>query len=259
VSRLEAKGISVSRGGREILDGVSIAVEPAKFLAIAGPNGSGKTTLLRALLGLWPCEQGEAILDGKPVRSYARRDLARIVAYVPQDTRLDFAFTVREAVAMGRFAHRGRFTPERPADASAIEAALETCDISQIGSRLVTTLSGGERQRVAIARSLAAAPSVLLLDEPTANLDVEHALGIFSLCRKLASAGCGVAACTHDLNSAVRFADSIALLKRGRVAAQGPDVLNPAAIEDVFGVRAEMLHSPSSEPYFLFHSKDSRP
>lgn len=252
---LEAREIVVARSGRLILDGVSVRVQPKNFLAIAGPNGSGKTTLLRALLGLWPCDRGEVRLNGEPVQSYSRRDLAHNVAYVPQETKLDFAFTVREVVAMGRFAHRGRFAAESAADARAVNSAMETCDVSRLAERFVTTLSGGERQRVAIARSLAVQPSVLLLDEPTANLDVEHALGIFALCRGLAAEGCAVAACTHDLNSAARFADAIALIKDGRVAANGPAVLDPLAVEYVFGVQAELLHSPSREPFLLFHLK----
>lgn len=252
---LEARDIIVSRSGRRILDGVSVFVAPSKFIAIAGPNGSGKTTLLRALLGFWPCERGSVELKGRPVESYSRRELARMAGYVPQDTRLDFAFTAREVIAMGRFAHRGRFAPETAADARAIQSAMETCDAAHLADRFVTTLSGGERQRVAIARSLAGEPSYLLLDEPTANLDVEHALAIFSLCRKLAARGCAVAACTHDLNSAARFADTIVLMKQGRVAAQGPGVLDAAAVESVFGVRAELLRSPSGEPYLMFHPK----
>jgi iron complex transport system ATP-binding protein len=254
---LEARAISVVRGPRRILDGVSLAVEPSKFLAVAGPNGSGKTTLLRALLGLWPLERGSVVLHGKPLTAFRRRELARIVSYVPQDTRLDFAFTVREAVAMGRFAHRGRFAPESAADARAIEAAMATADIAPLSARLVTTLSGGERQRVAIARSLAAEPAILLLDEPTANLDVEHALGIFALFRRLAAAGCAVVACTHDLNSAARFADELALIQNGRLAARGPAALSEAALEAVFGVRAQALRSPSGETCFLFQLKDS--
>ena len=182
---LEACGITVERGGRRILAGVSVRVEPGRLTALIGPNGSGKSTLLKALAGLWPVAQGEVL----PLPGMSRRDIARKIAFVPQDTRIDFAFSVAEIVGMGRHPHRGRFAPQTSIDRRAVDQALERCDVAHLKSREANTLSGGERQRVLIARSLASGPEVILLDEPTASLDIEHALGILDLCRELAGDG----------------------------------------------------------------------
>lgn len=255
MNTLQARGLAVERGGRTILKNIDLSVSVSQFLVVAGPNGSGKSTLLRALIGLWPLSQGEVLLDGTALERYSRREIARSVSYVPQETRLDFGFTVREVVAMGRYPHRGRFAHEGPTDRGAIQRAMETCDIAHLAERAVNTLSGGERQRVSIARSLAVEPRFLFLDEPTASLDVEHALGIFALCQQLAASGCAIALCTHDLNSAVRFAHTVALMKEGSIVRQGSgaEVLEPAVIESVFGVRAELVQAPSGHPLLLFH------
>jgi iron complex transport system ATP-binding protein len=257
---IEARGVTLERNGRVILAGVDLTVSPASLLAVAGPNGSGKSTLLRALTGIWPLAAGEVRLDGAPLTRFSRREIARTISYVPQEARLDFGFTVRETVAMGRHPHRGRFAQEGAADRAAIDQAMEFCDVATLASRAVNTLSGGERQRVSIARSLAVEPQFLFLDEPTASLDVEHALDIFGLCQRLAAAGCAIVVCTHDLNAAARFAQSIALMKGGALVRQGrgEDVLAPDAIESVFGVRAEVVRSESGERAFFFHASSKK-
>ena len=181
----------------------------------------------------------------------SRREIARQIAFVPQDTRIDFAFSVAEIVGMGRHPHRGRFAVERDADRQAIHTALTLCDVAHLRLREANTLSGGERQRVLIARSLAAEPRVILLDEPTASLDIEHAIGILELCRELARNGHAVAVALHDLNAVARYADVVAVVDKGRLVSCGAvdDVLQPAAFEQVFGVRAEIL--PGGQ--FSFH------
>src|SRR5205085_1592268 len=152
---------------------------------------------------LWPVAKGEV----RPIRGMSRREVARKVAFVPQDTRIDFAFSVAEIVGMGRHPHRGRFSPETAEDRRIIDAALDRCDVAHLRAREADALSGGERQRVLIARSLAAEPEVILLDEPTASLDIEHAIGILELCRELARDGHAVAVAIHDLNAVTRYAD----------------------------------------------------
>jgi iron complex transport system ATP-binding protein len=168
---------------------------------------------------------------------------------------MDFAFTVQEIVAMGRYPHRGRFARETAADREAIEAALERCDVGHLSERLVNTLSGGERQRVLIARSLAVEPEFILLDEPTASLDVEHALEVLDLCRALAEAGKCVALATHDLNAVTRYAAHVALVNGGRVVDCGDRdrVLNPERLQEVFGIRAERLSASDGQPVYVFH------
>jgi len=254
---LEARQISVRRGGHTLLAEASLSLRESDFVVIAGPNGSGKSTLLRALAGIWAIDGGKVLLDGKPLSLHSRKAIARLVSYVPQDTRMDFGFTVREIVAMGRHPHRGRFAPENARDRNAIEQGMALCDISHLSHRAVSTLSGGERQRVLIARCLAAEPRCILLDEPTASLDLEHALEIFTLARRLAANGSAVAMATHDLNSGLRFAASVVLLSHGTVAHGGTagDVVPPAVLEQVFGVRVEQLCDAAGAPHYLFHQK----
>jgi iron complex transport system ATP-binding protein len=249
---LTASRLVVDRGGRRILDASELTLERGTLTAILGPNGSGKSTLLRALAGVWPA--GDVRLGEAPIARMPRRDLARRLAFLPQDTRCDFAFTVEEIVAMGRHPHRGRFAPEQAENRQAVDAALRTCDLDALRLRTIDRLSGGERQRVSIARCLAADPQVLLLDEPTAHLDLEHALGIFALCRRFAGEGRTVAVATHDIATVSRYATRIVLLHAGRIVASGSpmDVLTPEACRAVFAVEAEVVTSARGEHAFVF-------
>jgi iron complex transport system ATP-binding protein len=221
-----------------LVRGLDVALTPGVFMALVGPNGSGKTTALRLLGGLRRPTEGRALIDGADLAGIGRRALARRVAFVPQDTHMAFAFTVRDVVAMGRHAHRGRFEREHPGDVRAIDEALSRCDVAHLAARPVNELSGGERQRVLIARSLATEAAHVLLDEPTSNLDIAHALDILTLCRTLARDGRAIGAALHDLNAALRFADEAVLLDGGRVARSGRagEVLTPDAVRAVFGV-----------------------
>jgi iron complex transport system ATP-binding protein len=243
---LAVAGAGVSIGGRWLVRDASVSVHPGRLLALVGPNGSGKSTLLRLLAGVWPPTAGTVTLDGAPLAGVPRRALARAVALVPQDTHIAFAFSVREIVAMGRHAHLGRFERERASDREAIAQAMARADVAGIADRDATELSGGERQRVLIARSLATEARHLLLDEPTASLDVAHALDVLALCRRLADDGHAVAVALHDLNLARRFATDAVLVRQGAVVASGPvdDVLTPALVGDVFGVAVAIATPP---------------
>ena len=251
---LEARSILVTRGGRTILQDASLRVDPHRLTAVIGPNGGGKSTLLRALAGLWPVSAGEVYFNELPLYRLDRREIARRIAFVPQDTRIDFAFSVREIVGMGRHPHRGRFSAESGADRSAIDAAIERCDVAHLRERDANTLSGGERQRVLIARSLAAQPEIILLDEPTANLDIEHSLGILELCKELAEEGQAVAIALHDLNAVARYADAVALIDKGRITSVGApqDVLTPGAFERIFGVQARSVAEAGGSHQYIF-------
>jgi iron complex transport system ATP-binding protein len=250
-------GLSI--GGRWLVRGATVHVEPGRMVALLGPNGSGKSTLLRLLAGVWAPTEGAVVLDGEPLARVPRRALARAVALVPQDTHIAFAFSVREIVAMGRHAHLGRFERERPADEAAIAQAMARADVTGIAGRDATELSGGERQRVLIARSLATEARHLLLDEPTASLDVAHALDVLALCRRLADDGHAVAVALHDLNLARRFATDAVLLREGAVVASGPiaEVLTPAAVGDVFGVAVTILTGapPDTDGVYVFSKR----
>lgn len=256
---LSARDISVSRGGKFILRNVDLELRSADFIVIAGPNGSGKSSLLRALAGLWPVTTGEVLLNGEALRDKGRREIARTISYVPQDTRIDFGFTVQEIVAMGRHPHVGRFSAESAQDREAVNEAVALCDIGHLRGRAVNTLSGGERQRVLIARCLAAKPQCILLDEPTASLDLEHSLEIFALAQRLAGTGRSIALSTHDLNNGLRFARSALILSEGAVAHNGPagERLERSTIEAVFRIRVELLSTADGAAHYVFHPKES--
>lgn len=247
--------------GRWLVREASVALARGRLTAFIGPNGSGKSTVLRLMAGLWQPTEGRVELDGAPLRTLSRRALARRIAVVPQDTHLAFAFTVREAVEMGRHAHHTRFTTPGPGDRRAVLDAMARADVSHLADRLVTELSGGERQRVLIARCLATEAETILLDEPTANLDIAHTLDVLALCRALADEGRAVGVALHDLNAAATHASDAVLLKSGRIVAAGPAhaLLTPAEMTRVFDVDVEELTAPSGHRLFAFHRVAVRP
>ena len=258
---LTGRDLTVVRHGRRILDEVTVTLTPGVLTAIIGPNGSGKSTLLRVLAGVWPLTGGEATLNEEPLVQMPRRAVAQRLSFLPQDTRCDFAFTVEEIVAMGRNPHRGQFAAENAADREAVHDAMTTCDLLHLRGRIITRLSGGERQRVALARCLAAQPDVLLLDEPTAHLDLEHALSLLKLCRTLAARGTTVVVATHDIGNVARFADEIVLLHSGRVVASGSpaSVLTPARLRSVFSVDTHVVTTPDGDSALIFDVPSAAP
>ena len=235
--RLENVGVEL--GETTVLDGVSMSVESGQFLALVGPNGAGKTTLLRTANGLLSPSRGTVTVDGRAVSELSAREVGRLVATVPQETTLAFDFDVSEVVAMGRTPHRSRFSTATDADRAAVESALDRTETAQFADRPVSELSGGERQRVVLARALAQETPVLLLDEPTASLDINHQVRTLSLARDLADEEKTVVAAIHDLDLAARFCDSVALLSEGELLATGrpEDVLDAERLEAAFGVR----------------------
>ncbi len=218
---LSVRHVTVERGETVVLDDLSFAAEYGSILAILGPNGAGKTTLLDTIAG-FHAFTGELDLDGAPLRTLDRRARAKKLAYVPQASRLDSAMRVADVVAQGRFAHRDSLIGLRAADRAAIADALDATDTARLADRAFTRLSLGERRRVLIARALATGARVLLLDEPSASLDIGQALSLFALLRELAAAGRAILAVMHDLAEAHRCADRALLLDEGRLAAHGP-------------------------------------
>lgn len=219
----EARNLAVryGRARHRALDGVTMRVPDGALYAVLGPNGSGKSTLMRALLGVVRPEEGQVSIEGKATEDWTRRSLARTVGAVPQAEHTAFPLSVRDFVAMGRYPHLGPLRPERASDRRAIREAMTRCDVEGLEDRDVTTLSGGELQRVRIARALAQEPSGLVLDEPTASLDIRHEMTIFRLLRDSADRGMTVLLITHHINLAASFADRFLLLSEGRVAAEG--------------------------------------
>ena len=246
--RIEVVGATLTHPGasRRALDGVSFRVEPGTLFAILGPNGSGKSTLTRAILGASHLDSGEVLLDDRPLSDWKRRELATRVGAVAQSEPLPFPMTVGELVGMGRYAHLGPLEAPSSKDREAVEAALERCDVLDLSDRLVQTLSGGELQRVRIARALAQQPEALILDEPTASLDLSHEMEIMELLRDVVSAGRTVLMTTHHLDLAGRYSDRMLLLDEGRVAAEGTpaEVLNARDLERVFGWPVTVTEDP---------------
>lgn len=235
---VSARHLTVSYPGASApaLDDVSFQAPPGSLLAITGPNGSGKTTLLRALLGTLPARSGEAVVAGRPVGEWGREELARMIGVVPQREETVFPLRGREMVMLGRYARLGPVAAAGAADRDAVERALDRCDALAFADRRVDQLSGGEWQRIRLARAVAQEPRVLILDEPTASLDVRHEMELFELMRELVDDGLTGIVITHELNLAARFADRMLLFDCGRVAAAGSpaEVLTPDSLGRVF-------------------------
>jgi len=234
---LSAHGIIAGYAGVNVLHEVSMEVAAGEMLAIVGPNGSGKSTLLRVLAGTMRPWRGRVELEGAPLDSFDRRALARRIASVSQENTVAFCFTVMEIVLMGRAPHLGAFRFEGRRDLEIAEAALDRFDLLPLARRHIEELSGGERKRVFLARALTQEPRVMLLDEPTAFLDLKHVVGIFTRLRELASSrGMAVVATLHDLNAAAAYADRVMLLKDGRVVGCGApaEVLTERNLRSVY-------------------------
>ncbi|MBZ2199683.1 ABC transporter ATP-binding protein [Occultella gossypii] len=245
---LTARGIAVRLGGTPILHGVDLDVEPGRVHALIGPNGAGKSTLLRALAQLITPDGGSVTSSGTPLAGLGARRRAQLVGFLPQDTGVDQDFTVRDVVAMGRYAHLQRWRGPGPLDADAVTRALARAGVADLAHRSVRTLSGGQRQLVLIAKQLAQAPGAYLLDEPVSALDVAYQLQVLNLLRDLAGDGSAVVAVLHDLNLAARCADTITMLHAGRVRASGSpaQVLTPDLMAEVYGVRAVIDTDPAT-------------
>ena len=251
---------SVPQGEHElsILRGIHFKARAGEFVGIVGSNGAGKTTLLKALAGFLPV-QGEVTLayDGaapRPLRAYSARELARTLCYMHQDTVVPFAFTVREVIALGRQPWLGRFSSPSAADGEKINVALHLAGCEELADRCVQELSGGERQRVMLARALAQDTPVLLLDEPTASLDIRHTQHVFHLCRELAAQGRCVVAVLHDLRQAAGVCTRLCLLHDGSVVADGAptQVLTAAHMERAYRIHAHVFDNPAGQwDYFV--------
>jgi iron complex transport system ATP-binding protein len=222
---------------------VSLTVNRGSLTGLLGPNGCGKTTLLKLMSGIQRPTHGSVLLDGRPLADIPRRERARKVAVVPQETHPAFEYGVLEMVLMGRHPHLGRFQIEGPADLAIAREALTATGAGHLAERPYMTLSGGEKQRVVIASALAQSSDVLLLDEPTASLDLGYQLDVSSLLSRLnRERNVTMVLATHDLNLAAALCDRVVLMRVGRVVAQGPvdEVLTGAAIRELYDVDADV-------------------
>jgi len=255
---LEAEDIYFSYK-QPVLNGISVAVRKSELLAILGPNGSGKSTLVQILAGLLRPERGTVKLNGRLMAQYRRNELARLIAYVAQDVAVHFPMTVMEFVLQGRFAHVNGFGFEKPSDIAIAEKALQLTDTLQLAARRTSEVSGGERQRVILARALAQEPEILLLDEPTANLDISYQVSALKLIKGLVRTNnLAAVVITHEINLAAEFADRVLLLKNGEAAAYGrPDeILTEKNLSDLFGTKLLVDTNPfSGAPRITFSAK----
>jgi iron complex transport system ATP-binding protein len=240
---LDASRVTISAGSTLIIDGVDCSIPTGSVSALVGPNGAGKSTLMRTLAAVHKPDAGAVELDGANLFTLPRRERARLVAFVEQDTSTETAMTVRAVVGLGRLPHEGAWGG---GPSTAVDAALETAGVSAFADREFASLSGGERQRVMLARALAQEPSLLLLDEPTNHLDIGAQLAALALLRRLADGGMTVLAALHDLGLAATYADHVIVLRAGRVVAAGPtaETLTPELLREVYGVQASVLVNP---------------
>lgn len=239
--------------GSQVLHGASLDFEGEQLAAVVGPNGAGKSTLLGIMAGLRPHYTGRCRYNGTEIGKWPRRAFARQVAFVPQSVRLEFPFTAEQVVLMGRTPHcDGLF--ESPEDREAVERAMAITDTISFRRRDFRSLSGGERQMVILASVLAQTPRVLLLDEPTTFLDLQHQVAIYNLLRDLARKGLLVVAVTHDLNLAAAYSDRVIMLRAGEIVADAApsDVMTAEMVRRVFGVDAEIQRTAAGRPWIVY-------
>ncbi|MDQ3712834.1 MAG: ABC transporter ATP-binding protein [Acidobacteriota bacterium] len=247
---LEVQNISINYGVYAVVQNISFTLRTGKIIALLGENGAGKTTLLKSLNGGLPAAQGGILLDGKDLNGYSRRKIAQKIAVIAQENETKFPITVLEFVLSGRFAHGSPFGWETTGDLQIALDCLQICHLAGFENRLMNHLSGGERQRAVLSRALATEAEILLLDEPTANLDLAHQAMLFRLINERCRSGnaCAIVI-THDLNLASEFADEILLLKDGKILAKGEprEVLTSENLQVVFNVKVLLDENPVSK------------
>lgn len=244
---LDIDNISLEYRDKSILENVDFSVDSGEFFMVIGPNGAGKTSLLKVLAGLQKASRGTLTVKGKNIESYSRRNLAKIMAIVPQQVEVGFPFTVAETVVMGRTPHLGMLGMEDEEDFALARQAMEFTDVVHLAERKLFQLSGGELQRVIIARAICQQPEIILLDEPTTALDPAHQLKIMDLMERFRrEQGTTVVMVSHDLNLASMYGDRLLLLKEGREVRTGlpGDVLTRDLLEKTYGCRMQVDESP---------------
>jgi iron complex transport system ATP-binding protein len=257
---LSVDDVAVSLSGVRVLDGVSASVGRGRFVGLVGPNGAGKTTLLRTLNAALTPDAGAVRVDGQNVADLSAKAVGQLVATVPQDTTLSFDFSVRQTVEMGRTPYLSRFGGMRPEDHEAVDRAMTRTSVDEFADRSITEVSGGERQRVLLARALAQDTPLLVLDEPTASLDINHQVRTLELVRDLVDEGKTVVAAIHDLNLAAHYCNDLLLLGDGRILASGApeSVLTEGTLERAFGANAVVSRHPVTGSVYVTALPDRR-
>jgi iron complex transport system ATP-binding protein len=252
-SMLELININFNYGGRRVLDSLNFSISSDEFVAIIGPNGAGKSTLMKIIDGILPAP-GQILLANKMITAYTRKQLARLIAYLPQDTEFTFAYTVDEVVRMGRYPHVKGIGYYSPTDEQVIDRVMSLLEVQDFRDRNFNELSGGERQRVLIASALAQEPKILLLDEPTAALDLHHQIAIYQILKtQQIRENLTVILVTHDINLAAQYCNRMVLLFQGKIISDGkPDeVLKFKVLQNTFGVKVYIDINPITNSIYI--------
>lgn len=250
---INIENLNCSYGDRSILNNININFEKNKFHSIIGPNGSGKTTLLKNILRVLPVENKCIYIDSKDVNSFKSKDFAKKLSSVPQNTNIDFDFSVMDIVLMGRTPYLKRFESEKENDIKIVKEAMEMTNTWDLKDKSINELSGGERQRVIIARALSQESEIMLLDEPISNLDIQHQIEILDTIKYL-NRNVTIIAVLHDLNLAAQYSDSLILLKDGKVLSHGAveEVLTEKNIRDAYNIDAYIMKNPvTGKPHII--------
>lgn len=253
---IEVKKLGCAYGPRFVLRELDLRLSADEFTVLVGPNGAGKSTLIHALLGFMPILEGEVNLFDRPLGSYRRSELARLTAFVPQETFFQFDYPVRDIVLMGRYPYLALMQSWMPEDLEAVDKVLEQLGLNELSDRFFSQLSGGEKQRVLIARALAQETSYIFLDETLSQLDINHQVEIMARLREIVhKSGKGILLISHNLNLGANFADRMVLLSGGRVLGSGSpeEMMQPKLLQELFGLELQtMLNPVTGKPNLLY-------
>ena len=258
---IEIKNIDFSYNTKKVLADVSFPVKQGEFLGIIGPNGAGKSTVLRLICGILKPDRGSIAILNESLSSIEPRQLAKKIAFVPQETHFSLDFTVEDIVMMGRYPYLRAFQRENKTDYEARDHALNYVDVDDLRKRRINSLSSGERQRVVLARALAQEPQILILDEPTSHLDLHHQYAIMELLKKMNKEGMSIIVVNHDLNLASLYCERLVLMYRGKVFKQGTpaEILNEKTLKDVYLTDVKVMKHPHKDvPHILLKPKDEK-
>ncbi len=254
MNAIEVKNLKFAYKEDLVLRDICFNIKKGVFLSMVGPNGSGKSTLLKLLNNIYSSKTASILIEGKDIKAFKKKDLARKIAFVPQDTAINYEFTVWEVVLMGRHPYKGRFESENKSDHKLAEEALKLTNTFHLKDRIITELSGGERQRVLIARALAQEPSIILLDEPTAHLDINHQIEILSLLQKLnKEKGTTIVLVIHDINLGIRYSDEIIMLNKGEILGRGrpEEVITKENIKQAYNLTVAIDRNKHTDKLYL--------